>query len=60
MYAQRPRAPRRPAHQLCLICSIVEPLTILAERDLEEGRTEAVREALRRIRAQISGVREDV
>jgi hypothetical protein len=54
------RAPRRPARQLCLICTIVEGLVVQAEQDLEAGRIEAVREALRRMRAQISGAREDV
>ena len=60
MSEARRRAPRRPARQLCLICTIVDGLAARAEQDLEEGRVEAVREALRHLRAQISGYRDGV
>jgi hypothetical protein len=60
MYAQRTRAPRRPARQLCLICTIVEGMAETAQQDLQAGRLAEVAEALGRIRAQISGVREEV
>jgi hypothetical protein len=55
----RQRTSSRPARQLCLICVLTEGLVVQVEHDLEAGQLEAVREGLRRIRAQISGVREE-
>jgi hypothetical protein len=52
--------PSRTPQQLCLICQILEYQIAQAERDLVEGRVEAVHDALRQMRAQISGAREDV
>jgi hypothetical protein len=59
MHEARRHAPRRPARQLCLICIIVEGQVVQVEQDLQAGQLEAVRAGLRRIRAQISGVREE-
>jgi hypothetical protein len=53
----RRRTSRAP-QQLCLICQILEYQIAQAERDLAEGRVEAVHDALRQMHAQISGVRE--